>query len=83
MASPRYTEEDMRTLAKVSNPGSIPAAFLPGMGYSPKMFKEFLESNGLKKDVHYLFEIPIGEVPPLIVQEPLEGYLKFRMIVRK
>jgi len=83
MASPRFTRQDMMRLAAVSSPGSIPAVFLKGMDYSPKKFRKFLESHRLKDDVHHLFEIPIQEVPPLIVDEARQGYLAFRMSVGK
>jgi hypothetical protein len=83
MASPRYTKEDMKMLARVSSPGSIPAAFLPRLDYSPAKFKELLESHGLKDDVKHLFEIPIEQVPPLYIDEARQGYLKFRMTVGK
>lgn len=81
MAKPRYTQEDMRRLAEVSAPGSIPAVHLPRLGYSPKKFKEFLESWGLKEDVRQLFEMPITEVPPLMDNDAVVGYFKFRLAV--
>jgi len=83
VARPKYTEEDMRRLVDVSSPGSIPVVFLPGLGFSPKKFHEFLKSHGLEKDARYLFELPIGQVPPMYAQEPLHGYLKFRLAVGK
>jgi hypothetical protein len=81
MSKPKYTEEDMRKLAAESVPGSIPAVFLPGLGYSPKKFKEFLESKGLKEDVRQLFEMPITDVPPLLDDESVSGYFRFRLAV--
>lgn len=80
---PRYTREDMRTLAKVSTPGSVPAAFLPEFDYDPERFREFLESRGMKEELHYLFEIPFDEVALLIDDEPRIGFLKTRMEMGK
>jgi len=83
MARPRYTERDMRRLAEVSAPGSIPAAFLPALGYSPRRFKELLEEKGLNDDARHLFEMDITEIPPLVVDESRSGYFKFRMSIHK
>ena len=79
----KYTVDDMRTLHKLSEVGSIPQAYLPELKFSPIKFKELLESYGLKKDVYYLFEMPLREVGLLINRGDLSGYLKFRLTVKK
>lgn len=78
-----YTKEDMRVLQQLSVSGSIPNTYLPELGFSPESFKSLLESYGLKKDVHYLFEMPLREVGKLINQGNLSGYLRFRLQVGK
>lgn len=83
MSKPKYTEEDMMTLARVSVEGSVPRSFLPGLGFSPRKFREFLASNGLAKDVHVLFDTPLREVPLLVGYEEQAGYVRFRMEVGK
>ena len=79
----KYTKEDMQTLQKMSAPTSPAAVYLPELNYKPKAFKELLESYGLKKDVHYLFELPLNQVGLLINQGNISGYLKFRLNVGK
>lgn len=80
---PRYTREDMETLAQVSAPGSVPAAFLPEFDYDPERFRGFLEERGLKEELHYLFDLPFDEVVLVLDDEPKIGYLKFRAEVGK
>lgn len=79
----RYTTDDMKVLHKLSEAGSIPEAYLPELKYSPTKFKALLESYGLKRDVHYLFEMPLREVGLLINRGELSGYLRFRLQVKK
>lgn len=79
----KYTADDMRVLQKLSEVGSIPEVYLPELKYSPTAFKGLLESYGLKRDVHYLFEMPLREVGLLINRGELSGYLKFRLQVKK
>lgn len=81
--SPAYTKEDMRILVEMSKEGSIAEAYLPEMDYDPEAFKAFLKKKGLFKDVRYLFEIPLEDVPLIINRGDLSGYLKFRMNIFK
>lgn len=78
-----YTKNDMRVLFNLSVDGSIPKSFLPELNFSPKAFKQLLESYGLKKDVTYLFEMPLKNVGLLINEGNVSGYLKFRLQVGK
>jgi hypothetical protein len=78
-----YTKEDMQKLAEMSNQTSPPAVFLPNMNYDPKKFLNFLNEYHLSKDVHYLFELPLEDVPLLINKGEVSGYLQFRLSVAK
>lgn len=80
---PEYTRGDMETLAKVSVPGSVPSVFLSELDYDPERFKKFLGERGMKEELHYLYELPLDEVVPLMDDEPKIGYLKFRAEVGK
>lgn len=81
--APVYTKEDMQMLVKMSAEGSIAEAYLPDMDYDPEVFQSLLRAKGLMKDVHYLFEVPLEDVPLIINRGDLSGYLKFRMTVCK
>ena len=78
-----YTAEDMKTLAGMSHPTSPAAVFLPQMAYDPCKFMDLLTSYHLKKDIHYLFEMPLEDIPLLINRGEVSGYLKFRMQIAK
>jgi hypothetical protein len=80
---PRYTKADMRRLAEVSAPGSIPSAFLPELNYCPQRFKKMLLERGLREDVKYLYELPLEDIMPLMAEQSKIGYLMFRMEVGK
>jgi hypothetical protein len=80
---PAYTKEDMRTLVKMSAEGSIAEAYLPDLDYDPEAFQSLLRAKGLNKDVHYLFEVPLEDVPLIINRGDLSGYMQFRMTVYK
>ena len=73
----------MKTLADMSAPGSPAAVYLPDMDYDPGRFKALLESYNLKKDVYYLYEAPLKEIPKLINKGHLSGYLKYRLEISK
>lgn len=79
----RYTKDDMRKLRDMSVEGSPARVFTEEAGFSPSSFRSILESYGLKKDVHYLFELPLEEVGLLINKGEVSGYLKFRCEVGK
>lgn len=79
----RYTKEDMRTLHDMSVEGSPARIYTEETNYSPESFKRILESYGLKKDIHYLFELPLNQVGLLINKGEVSGYLKFRLHVGK
>ncbi len=81
--APRYTKEDMRILAEQSTPMSAPAVFLEDMDYSPKEFRALLEQYGLKKEIEFLFKMPLHDVPKLINSGEVSGYLSFRLKVCK
>jgi hypothetical protein len=81
--APEYTIEDMKVLAGMSDDESIPANFLPDMDYDPETFKKFLVDNGLVSDAHYLYELPLEDVPLLIDKGNVSGYLRFRFTVGK
>lgn len=80
---PRYTASDMKKLVEMSVSGSVPAVFLPDMVYDPGKFRGLLEEYNLKKDILYLFETPLSQVPLLINKGEVSGYLQFRLSVGK
>jgi hypothetical protein len=82
-SKPRYSKADMKILAEMSVEGSVAATFLPEMNYSPLRFRELLEQYNLSKDIEYLYEMPLREVPKLINQGEVSGYLSFRLKVRR
>jgi hypothetical protein len=79
----RYTRSDMQTLHDMSVFGSPAQVYTEETNYSPSSFKKVLESYGLKKDIHYLFELPLSDVGLLINKGEVSGYLKFRLHVGK
>jgi len=79
----RYTKEDMRKLNELSVEGSPAKVYTEEANFSPKSFLNILQSYGLKKDIHYLFELPFNEVGLLINKGEVSGYLKFRLYVGK
>jgi hypothetical protein len=80
---PAYTIKDMKTLASMSADGSIASVYLPDVQYSPRKFKDFLLSKGLRKDVNLLFDIPLKQVALLINKGEVSGYVKFRFQIGK
>lgn len=78
-----YTREDMEILAKMSREESPAAVFLPDMDYDPDKFRKLLESYHLKKDIYYLYEMPLEDIPLLINKGEVSGYLRFRLHVAK
>lgn len=83
MDSPTYTKEDMKLLASYSEENSITKVLLKDYDYDPGLFKKILKVNGLKSDLHYLYEVPLSEVPLFITKGHLSGILKFRLKVGK
>lgn len=83
MKSPKYTKDDMKKLAEMSEEASVAKVFLEELNYDPKKFKELLQRHGLTKDIHVLYEIPLIEVPLLINKGEVCGYLQYRMAVGK
>ena len=79
----RYTKADMQKLHDMSFEGSPARVFTKESNYSPSSFRSILESYGLKKDVYYLYELPLEEVGLLINKGEVSGYLKFRCAVGK
>lgn len=78
-----YTSEDMKVLANMSQEGSVPSVYLPELKYDPRKFKQLLVDHHLKKDIHYLFEMPLEDIPLLINKGTVSGYLSFRLRVAK
>lgn len=81
--APKYTKDDMRKLAEMSEEGTVPAVFLEELGYDPKKFKELLSRHHLTKDIHYLYEVPLIEIPLLINKGEVCGYLQWRLAIGK
>jgi hypothetical protein len=79
----RYSKDDMKKLHDMSVFGSPAQVYTKETNYSPSSFKRVLESYGLKKDIHYLFELPLSDVGLLINKGEVSGYLKFRLYVGK
>jgi hypothetical protein len=79
----RYTKEDMRTLHEMSAEGSPARIYTAETNFSPISFRKVLESYGLKKDIQYLFELPLNQVGLLINKGEVSGYLRFRLAVAK
>lgn len=79
----RYSKDDMKALHDMSVFGSPAQVFTEEVKFSPKEFRLKLESYGLKKDIHYLYELPLSEVGLLINKGEVSGYLKFRLHVGK
>ena len=81
--APRYTKEDMKVLATMAIEGSPAAVFLEDLDYSPLQFRRLLQQYNLTKDIEYLFKMPLREIPKLINQGEVSGYLSFRLKVAK
>jgi hypothetical protein len=79
----RYTKADMKKLHDMSAFGSPAQVYTQETKFSPKLFKQVLESYGLKKDIELLFELPLSKVGLLINRGEVSGYLKFRLQVGK
>lgn len=79
----RYTKADMHKLHDMSVESSPARVFTEEGNFSPSSFRSILQSYGLSKDIHYLFELPFEEVGLLINRGELSGYLKFRCEVGK
>lgn len=79
----RYTKADMKILHDMSAFGSPAQVYTEETNYSPISFRKILESYGLKKDINYLFELPLEDVGLLINKGEVSGYLKFRLHVGK
>jgi hypothetical protein len=79
----KYTKEDMKILYNMSVEGSPAKIYTAETNFSPASFRGVLESYGLKKDIHYLYELPFNEVGLLINKGEVSGYLKFRLTVGK
>lgn len=80
---PSYTREDMKRLAEMSEPNSIPRIILPDHDYDPEGFRKTLQEYNLSKEIYYLFEAPLKEVPLLMDKGHLIGYIQFRMEIGK
>ena len=78
-----YSKEDMETLASMSVPSSPAAIFLPDMDYDPQSFLHLLTDYHLSKDIHYLYEVHLEDIPLLINKGEVSGYLQFRLRVAK
>ncbi len=83
MSAPIYTKTDMKKLAEMSKEHSPAKIFLEEVNYDPKKFKDILEEYSLNRDILYLYETPIEEIPLLINKGEISGYLKFRLTVGK
>jgi hypothetical protein len=80
---PSYTKLDMKKLEKISDTSSVLKHILKKYNYDPKKFKTFLEERKLKKELEYLYEIPLSEIPLRLSQTSMSGYLTFRMSIGK
>jgi len=78
-----YTKEDMKVLESMSEDGTFCREFMEDMNYDPQILHDHLDKHNLKKDIHYLFEVPLEEVPLLINRGEISGYLRFRLTVGK
>jgi hypothetical protein len=59
MTDIEYTKEDLKLLARISDPGSCIPVELEDMDYDPDKFKEYVRQ--LPKMFHFLYEVPLGE----------------------
>lgn len=80
---PQYDKDDMRVLWEQSREGSPAKVYLEEVDYDPVKFREYLESYHQKKEIHYLFEVPFREIPLLINNGNIHGYLRFRCTINK
>lgn len=85
MKKPKYTRADMKKLAEMSDDASVAAIFLAEeeINYDPKKFRDLLKRHNLTKDINYLYEMPLNEIPLLINKGEVSGYLQFRLAVGK
>jgi hypothetical protein len=79
----KYTKEDMRLLHNMSKEGSIIRDQLEDLNFDPVLFKEMLESYGLKNEIHYLYELPFEELALYIHKIEGSGYIDFRFRIQK
>lgn len=80
---PKYTINDMKILENLSETSSVLKHILKKYNYSPLKFKKFLKDHKLKKELYYLFEMPIEEIPLKLKHSEMSGYLTFRMTIGK
>jgi hypothetical protein len=83
MNNPKYTKDDMRKYAEMSEEDSVPAQYLEELDYDPKRYREFLKEHKQAKEIKYLFETPLIEIPILINRGELVGCLQFRLSIGK
>lgn len=78
-----YTKNDMKILAQMSREGSVAKIYLEELDYDPLEFLKILQKYNLKKDIYYLFELPIEETPLLVNRGDVSGYLQYRLRIAK
>jgi len=81
--APAYTREDMRALSEMSEPGTFLRESMEECEYDPAKVRALLESYHLKKDLLYLFDMPLKDLPKHVDDRMIMGYIRFRFTVRK
>jgi hypothetical protein len=81
--APQFDCDDMKKLAEMSREGSVTHELLEDCDFQPDRFRDLLATHNLKKDLLYLFEMPLTDLPLHINEEHLMGYIKFRVTVAK
>lgn len=76
-----YTTEDMKKLAEMSS--EVLQFELEDLNYDPEAFKTFLHSRQQHTAIKYLFETPYEDIPMLINNGYISGYLEYRLTVCK
>lgn len=79
----RYTKNDMKVLYEISVEGSPARVFIKEAGFDPKKFLGILQKFNLRKDINFLYHLPLKDVPLLLNKGEISGYLKFRLHVNK
>lgn len=83
MDTPKYTKKDMKRFAEMCEESSPMLMILEEVDHDPIKLRDKLEEYGLHKDIKYIFETPLDEIPLLLDKKEIAGYMSFRLDIGK